>query len=68
MSSTTTTMYVNGTAVRAENVNWVGDASRLYLGAYENTAFLNGYLDDIRLYAYTFTADEVKALYVQTNK
>jgi hypothetical protein len=63
MNATTTSLYVNGVLNSTISVNWAGDPSRIYFGAYTNQSNLVGYMDDIRLYSRNLTPLEIEELY-----
>lgn len=66
MSATKTSLYVDGNLNAEANVNWIGDTSRIYFGAFEGGYKLTGWINDIRLYPTNLTPLEIRQLYIIT--
>lgn len=64
-TSNTLTIYKNGVQVAKSTTfgAWNGANTGLEFGGVTNTAFLNGYIDDVRLFSRGLTASEVAAYY-----
>ena len=68
LSATTHTMYVNGILtprVTSSNGTWSGEASNtIWIGSFQGANYFTGYLDDLRIYNRTLTAEEAKTIYL----
>jgi len=63
-TSTTVSMYVNGTLVSTGANSWSGDTNPTLFGAYNTgTNYYTGYMDDMRLYPNTLTSAQISAIY-----
>lgn len=62
---TTATLYVNGALIAQENKStWSTVSSSFHFGGWYNSiSFLNGILDDIRIYSRVLNANEISFLY-----
>jgi len=62
-------IYVDGSDTNAGDDAWnnttpyTGDSTTLYIGQRANGGFVDGLLDDVRIYSRALTADEVRQLY-----
>jgi hypothetical protein len=60
---TTAKLYKNGNLVVSTITDYTGSVVPVQIGAYDSTNFLNGYLDNIRIYFNALTQAQIQAIY-----